>query len=69
MAPKSGRSQSLEGDDWARVVQLGLQMPVDGSRTVLKHLTGDGLPNVHAKTVCMVCMVFPRGGVKDGALR
>lgn len=62
-APKSGRPHSLQGENLARVVQLGVDMPVGSSRTVSEQLARDGLPVVHARTVCRA---YCRAGVKYG---
>ena len=65
-APKSGRPQSLQGEDLARVVQLGVDMPVGSARTVSEQMERDGFPVVHARTVCRA---YRRAGVKYGRAR
>lgn len=62
-APKSGRPRLLQGEALERTIQLGVDMPVGSSRTVSEELASEGLPVVHARTVCRS---FRRAGVKYG---
>ena len=62
-APKSGRPRVLQGEALDRAIELGVDMPVGSSRTVLEQLACEGLPDVHASTVCRA---YRRAGVKYG---
>ena len=46
-----------------RAIELGVEMPVGSSRTVSEQLASEGLPVVHASTVCRA---YRREGVKYG---
>ena len=62
-APKSGRPRVLQGEALDRAIQLGVDMPVGSSRSVSEQLASEGLPVVHASTVCRA---YRRAGVKYG---